>query len=140
LIQDRGVEKSAPLFSYIFIAIKGANMNYYVFKMPNGKEMKLRFNAQAQEMFLKETDLGIVDGYKALYNHPASYMVNLIWASAQKFEHGFSKAKAYDLFDELTDEYSYKTEEWFMLATEILAVAGFFDQEAVASMKESTAK
>jgi len=112
-------------------------MNFHILKTKSGKEFKLKLASSMMEQFVKESGMGIADGFRNIHNNPVGYIVPLIWASAQKFEHKFTKQMAYDLYDELTDDDEYTIENWFELAADILGASGFFDKETVASMKEA---
>lgn len=110
-------------------------MNYYTLKTKSGREIKLRLDAKSSTELVKELGCGIMTAFQSIYENPTGFTSQLIWASAQKFNHKFSKQDAYELVDELADD-GYSIEKYAGLAAEILGVSGFFDQATVESFRE----
>lgn len=110
-------------------------MNYYTLTTKDGREIKLRLDTPAQRNLVKELGAGIMTSFNNIFENPAGFISSLIWCSAQKFQHKFTKQDADELTDQLVDE-GYALEEFTMLAVEILGVSGFFDQATVESFRK----
>lgn len=110
-------------------------MNYYTLSLKSGKEYKLRLTARGQRDYIKETGKGLISSFEEFMDSPGLYLPTLIWASAQQFNHKFTKSDADDIYDQLIDD-GTMLEDQLLIYQDILAVSGFFDQEDLESMRK----
>lgn len=109
-------------------------MNYLHEIEVNGKTYKLklatRWAAEAEKLLGKP----ILEAVEDIQSVETCAV--FLWAGLQKFNHGFSMAKTYDLMDDMIDEGNFDIAKRIALIMKIIETGGFFTEAQTDELAE----
>lgn len=109
-------------------------MNYLHEIEVNGKAYKLklatRWAAEAEKVLGKP----ILEAFEDIQSVETCAV--FLWAGLQKFHHGFSMAKTYELMDDMIDEGNFDIAKRIALVMKIIETGGFFTEAQTDQLTE----
>lgn len=107
---------------------------YSLWKVSEGKELRLRLNSQQASKVEEKIGMNLLkvfmpDGDSDFVLPPLKVMLLLTQASLQKYENGYSIEDVYDLFDEYVDNGGDQTTFMTDVLIPLFEVSGFTPRE-----------